>query len=77
VGAGMTGGVLYLFDEDNRVEKQLNKDYVKILDLEAQDKERLKSLIEAHHRYTESPFAKELLLNFEKNVKTFQKVVPK
>ncbi len=76
-GAGMTGGVLYVLDENDRLDDHLNKWYVKAVDLDGQDKERLKSLIEAHLRHTESPLAEEVHSNFDNRVKFFRKVVPK
>ncbi len=73
----MTGGVLYVLDENDRLDDHLNKWYVKAVDLDGQDKERLKSLIEAHLRHTESPLAEEVHSNFDNRVKFFRKVVPK
>ena len=40
------------------------------------DKERLKNLIENHHRYTNSPKAKRILDNFENYLPKFIKVMP-
>jgi glutamate synthase (NADPH) large chain len=77
VGAGMTGGLLYVLDEDGRLDGHLNKWYVTVADMEEQDKERLKSLIETHLRYTESPLAGEIHFDFDKRVNAFKKVVPK
>ncbi len=77
VGAGMTGGALYVLDEDGRLDGHLNKWYVTAVDLEEQDKDRLKSLIEAHRRYTESPLAREVHFDFDNRVNFFKKVVPK
>jgi glutamate synthase (NADPH/NADH) large chain len=76
VGAGMTGGVLYILDENNRLAEHVNTGYVKIVDMEGQDKERLKSLIEAHYAHTQSPLAEEILFDFDKRVNFFKKVVP-
>ena len=76
-GAGMTGGVLYVLDDDNGLDGRLNLSYVKAVNLEEQDKARLKSLIEAHCRHTESPLAKEILTDFAGRSGSFKKVVPK
>jgi glutamate synthase (NADPH/NADH) large chain len=77
VGAGMTGGTLYVLDEEGRLDGHLNTSYVKAVDLEREDKERLRSLLSAHYGYTESPIAKEMLSDFENRVKSFKKVIPK
>jgi glutamate synthase (NADPH/NADH) large chain len=77
VGAGMTGGVLYVLDEDGRLDGRLNTWYVTAVDLEKRDKGRLKSLIEAHLRYTNSPFAGEIHSDFENRSSSFKKIVPK
>ncbi len=77
VGAGMTGGVLYVLDDDRLLAIRLNTSYVRAVDLEEQDKVRLKSLIEAHFGHTESPLAEELLRDFDDRVNSFKKVIPK
>jgi glutamate synthase (NADPH/NADH) large chain len=77
VGAGMTGGVLYVLDGEGRLDGHLNKSYVKTVVLEEQDKERIKSLVKAHAAYTESPRAKEVLADFTNSVNSVKKVVPK
>ncbi len=76
IGAGMTGGTLYLCDEHDRFKAKINSSYVKALCLEEGEIEGLKSLIEAHFRYTESPRAGQLLAEFQKAVRCFIKVVP-
>jgi glutamate synthase (NADPH/NADH) large chain len=77
VGAGMTGGVLYILDEEGRLDGQLNKLYVAATDLEDTDRERLKKLIETHCAHTESAFAKGILVNFDGRVTSFKKVAPR
>src|SRR5208283_5365268 len=77
VGAGMTGGVIYLFDEFDVLKHRLNTSYVKALDLEDdQDIATLKSLIEEHHRCTESPRAGEILGSSDGLKRHFKKIVP-
>ena len=77
VGAGMTGGVLYVLDGDGRLDGHLNKSYVKMVALEEHDKERIKTLLSAHVAHTESPRAKEVLSDFNNSVNSFKKVAPK
>jgi glutamate synthase (NADPH/NADH) large chain len=77
VGAGMTGGTLYVLDENNVLVSRLNTQYVTALDCDDNDKERLKSLIEAHCVHTESPLAKAILADFDERADSFKKVIPK
>lgn len=77
VGAGMTGGVIYVFDENNKLKEKLDNSYVVAHRLEdEQDIQNLKSLIENHYRYTESPRAGEIVYTFDRSLKHFYKVVP-
>ena len=72
-GAGMTGGVAYVLDED--IEKKINHSYVKVKELTQKDADFLKILISKHYRFTKSEKAAEVLENsfvFEK----LRKVVP-
>jgi glutamate synthase (NADPH/NADH) large chain len=77
IGAGMTGGVLYIIDCDESLDGRLNKAYVRAVMLDEQDKLYLKTLIEAHCRHTESTLANVILLDFSRQVQTFKKVIPK
>jgi glutamate synthase (NADPH/NADH) large chain len=76
VGAGMTGGTLYVFDEDNTLISRLNKQYVTALICDEKDKRRLLSLIEAHRDQTGSPLAKKILADFSESSYLFKKVIP-
>jgi len=75
VGAGMTGGVIYILDENNKLIKRISRSYVRVAQLEENEMERLKTLIENHYRYTESIKAGEVLRDFTKSVSSFIKVV--
>jgi glutamate synthase (NADPH/NADH) large chain len=76
VGAGMTGGVIHIFDEAGTLEERLNSDYVKVIQMEDDlEVQRLKSMMEDYHRYTGSPFAEEILSDFRKSLRYFRKVV--
>ncbi|EDP75193.1 glutamate synthase large subunit [Hydrogenivirga sp. 128-5-R1-1] len=77
VGGGMTGGHAYILDEDGTLEHKLNYAYVYARRLVGEDEiEELKSLIEKHYQYTNSPRAKEILANFEEYLGKFWKVIP-
>ncbi len=77
-GAGMTGGSAYIYDPDNAVEKRLNGEF---LDLNSVDhpqvQQHLKGLLEQHYDNTHSVKAKDLLADFEREVKQFKLIKPK
>lgn len=71
------GGVIYIFDERDGLKTKVNDSYVKVVGLEnEQEIQKLKSLIEEHCRYTESPMALEILTHFDKSLIHFRKVIP-
>jgi glutamate synthase (NADPH/NADH) large chain len=77
VGAGMTGGTLYIFDEAGDLERKINRSYVTIRKME-DDRERahLRSLMEKHLDYTGSPRAGEILEEFKEKCLHFKKIIP-
>ena len=87
-GAGMSGGIAYVLDEEDNFKKLYNAEMIeleKILNddesvlsdnLLKHDKERLRSLIENHFRYTNSPKAKNILDNFDNYLPKFIKIMP-
>jgi len=87
--AGMSGGIAYVYDEDGLFSKRCNPSMVsleKVETKEAQpkvpqhlnqpDEVILKTLIEKHLKYTESPRAKFILDNWDKARTQFIKVMP-
>ena len=87
-GAGMSGGIAYVLDEDDKFKSLYNPEMIELEDINISDnqahtenllindKDRLKSLIENHYRYTKSPKAKRILDNFENYLPKFIKVMP-
>ncbi len=72
-GAGMSGGVAYIYGKHNT--KYVNNELVDIRELDSQDSETLESLIKQHAIYTESVISKNILEHFNKN--EFFKVMPR
>ena len=70
--AGMSGGVAYIYGLDNK--KNVNTELVKLLDLDSEDIDIVKEMISNHIKYTNSPYAKDILDNFDS--KKFFKVLP-
>ena len=75
--AGMSGGIAYVYDEHQLFDTLCNLDMV---DLENvwldEDKERLLTLVQKHHKWTGSRQAKRLLDNWDEAVGKFVKVMP-
>lgn len=77
VGAGMTGGLAYVFDEDGSFPNKINPEIVKIQRIASPVGEKqLKELIEAHAERTGSPKAKHILANWADSLTQFWQVVP-
>jgi glutamate synthase (NADPH/NADH) large chain len=76
--AGMSGGIAYVLDEEDRFEKLYNPEMV---DLEAVDSEEsishLRGIIERHLHWTGSEAARRVLENWEEMLPRFVKVMPK
>lgn len=75
--AGMSGGIAYVFDEEGNFDDSCNMEMVELsLVEERQDKLELRSLLEKHVKYTQSPLAKRILANWEETKNQFIKVMP-
>ncbi|MEW1953729.1 glutamate synthase large subunit [Terrabacter sp. NPDC080008] len=72
--AGMSGGVAYVLDLDERL---VNREMVDLLPLREQDDEPLRGLLDAHARWTESPVARALLDDWEGARERFTLVLPR
>ncbi|MEK6154365.1 glutamate synthase large subunit [Flavobacteriaceae bacterium 3-367] len=76
-GAGMSGGIAYVFDEHTTFEKKCNKEALNLLPLdEDNDIKTLRTLLENHYNATLSPLAQRILENWESYLPKFIKVFP-
>ena len=76
-GAGMSGGIAYVYDPKNTFEKHCNKEGLNLDPVEIpEDISELKTLIENHYNATLSPLAQRLLENWQKELPKFIKVLP-
>ena len=75
--AGMSGGIAYVFDEENTLYKNLNKTFV-LMDrvLDKNEISELKSIIEKHVEYTGSKKGQRILDNFDEAITHFKKIIP-
>ena len=76
-GAGMSGGIAYVYDPHKSFEKRCNKEGLNLDHLsEASDLTELKQLIENHYNATLSPLAQRILEEWETTQKEFIRVFP-
>ena len=76
-GAGMSGGLAYVYDEHRTFDARCNLDMVDLeLVLSERDKTELRTLIERHLQLTGSPKAKRILEEWEYQLPYFIKVFP-
>ncbi|MDQ7858077.1 MAG: glutamate synthase large subunit [Armatimonadota bacterium] len=76
-GAGMTGGLAYVYDETGTLPLRYNTQLVTIMRPDAGDGDRLRALVTAHQRATGSRRARALLGNWEAHLMRFWKVAPR
>ncbi|KGG13542.1 MULTISPECIES: glutamate synthase large subunit [Prochlorococcus] len=77
VGAGMTGGVAFLLDEDQKVHTRINKEIVEIHQLSTNEQEELlKPLLKEHYDLTKSTKAGIILNDWHHWKKLFKVIVP-
>ena len=76
-GAGMSGGEAFIYDPHSEFEKKCNLDTFNIEVLEKEkDIKDLKQLIQNHQKYTDSKVAKDILSDWDLQLKKFVKVMP-
>ena len=76
-GAGMSGGLGFVYDGEGNFDQLINPAMVDAERLsDSEEVDALKKVIETHADVTESPFAKELLSNWQSTTSKFWKVVP-
>ena len=76
-GAGMSGGIAYVYDPKDKLEQLSNLDTFELEKLEVEkDIDELKVFVENHLAYTDSDVAERILRNWDKELKAFKKVMP-
>ena len=77
LGAGMSGGVVYVHDRDLQLPLRLNEQLVAAERVDGLGPEELRALIERHVRYTGSERAADLLARWETEAGWFWRVAPR
>jgi len=75
--AGMSGGIAYVYDPENKFVNGLcNTETIEFEDISDEDEIHLKSLIEKHVLYTDSKKGYSLLTDWNTSLNNFVKVMP-
>ncbi len=75
-GAGMSGGLAFIYDIDGNFNEKCNMEMIELEKPNKKDIELIKKMCSKHYEYTKSRRAKEILDNFEYEIKKFIKVFP-
>lgn len=75
-GAGMSGGIAYVYDEDGGFKGRCNMEMVSLERISKDDVLTLRELLSNHYRHTSSNAAKTILDNFGSHASRFVKVIP-
>ena len=77
-GAGMTGGMAFVYDEEKEFEKKVNPETVVWQRLETEYwKNYLKNLVSQHFKETNSKVSEKIINNFDQELNHFYQVCPK
>ena len=77
-GAGMTGGMAFIYDINKKFDKKVNTETV-VWQMPETDYwiAYLKNLVQEHYKETNSDFSKKIIKNFDKEISNFIQVCPK
>ncbi|MEM6515852.1 MAG: glutamate synthase-related protein, partial [Bacteroidota bacterium] len=76
-GAGMSGGIAYVYDANGTFKSNCNSEGLNLDPVEIpKDISQLKELVENHYNATLSPLAQRLLENWQREIPKFIKVLP-
>ncbi|MEN9504965.1 MAG: glutamate synthase large subunit [Actinomycetota bacterium] len=76
-GAGMSGGVAYVYDPADVFEAKVNHDMVDVVALDDDDRRAVRAIIESHRAHTGSAVADRVLSDWAAQVESFKKVMPR
>ncbi|MGB7879304.1 MAG: glutamate synthase large subunit, partial [Ilumatobacteraceae bacterium] len=76
-GAGMSGGIAYVYDPTEVFASKVNYEMVALEDLDDADREFLRDTVTRHRDLTGSAVAERILMSWETELSAFRKVMPK
>ena len=74
--AGMSGGIAYVFDPDDKLASNCNMELVELEIPDAEQASEIKSMMEKHVEETESALVESLLNEWDRTLKSFKTVMP-
>ncbi|MCM8813259.1 MAG: glutamate synthase large subunit [Candidatus Omnitrophica bacterium] len=75
-GAGMSGGIAYVYDADGLFRRRCNMGMIELEELSAVDADEIQELLHNHWDYTQSDRARSILDRFSEERRKFVKVMP-
>ncbi len=76
--AGMSGGIAYIYDEEENLSQRINDEMVDLDRIETEeDSDEVFKMIKKYIKYTDSYRAKGILKNWENAKRKFIKVMPR
>jgi glutamate synthase (NADPH/NADH) large chain len=76
-GAGMSGGIAYVFDPEHTFAQRVNYEMVDVDPLDDDDRRWLRQQVVRHHNETDSVVAVRLLDRWDETVEQFRKIMPR
>ena len=76
-GAGMSGGIVYVYDPTQVFASKVNYEMVALEELDDDDREFLRDTVTRHRDLTGSAVAERILLSWDTELSAFRKVMPK
>lgn len=76
-GAGMSGGISYIYKNEQFSNSNFNMEMIDLESVNVQDQDIISNMLESHLSYTNSKLANELLSKWNKEKSNFIKVMPK
>jgi len=73
----MSGGIVYIYNQNKNINSQINPEMVFIDKISDKDKDKIKNILINHKDLTKSKKAEHLLNNFDKEINSFIRVIPK
>ena len=77
LGAGMSGGIAYILNENENISEQINHDMVSIEEVNGKDLNKIKEILNRNVESTNSARGMLLLKDFDKISSQFVKIIPK
>ena len=76
-GAGMSGGISYIYKNEQFSNSNFNMEMIDLESVNVQDQDIISNMLENHLSYTNSKLANALLSKWNKEKSNFIKVMPK